>query len=190
MCSPIVRASKSNFFFLNDLRVTGVDCKKATRPCNCGFLGEARCRCTPDQISRYRARISGPLLDRIDMQIDVPAVPIDELGKRSSGEPSNDIRIRVAAARNRMLVRQGKPNAMLESNEVDRHCVADTDGILMLRRAISKLGLSARSYHRTLKVARSIADLAGSEQIVSTHVAEALGYRRRLTKDLAPEPLR
>ena len=151
----------------------------AMNPCPCGHLGDARCRCTPDQTARYRSRISGPLLDRIDMQVDVPVVPIEELQQRSAGEPSNAIRMRVEAARNRMLARQGKPNAMLESNEVDRHCSTDAIGMLMLRRAISELGLSARSYHRTVRVARSIADLAESEQIASTHVAEALGYRRR-----------
>ena len=152
----------------------------AMNPCVCGFLGEARCRCTPDQISRYRGRISGPLLDRIDIQIDVPAIPTEELQRRSSGESSNDVRIRVETACARMLVRQGKPNAMLTSREVDQHCALDANGLLILKRAISKLGLSARSYHRTLKVARSIADLAGAEDIASAHVAEALGYRRRL----------
>jgi magnesium chelatase family protein len=151
----------------------------AMNPCVCGFLGQARCRCTPDQISRYRNRISGPLLDRIDIQIDVPAIPIEELQQSGCGESSDAIRIRVEAARARMLARQGKPNAMLSSSEVERHCALDANGMAVLQRAIAKLGLSARSYHRTLKVARSIADLAGAEDIQSAHVAEALGYRRR-----------
>ena len=152
----------------------------AMNPCVCGFLGQASCRCTPDQISRYRNRISGPLLDRIDIQIDVPAIPHDELQRRSNGESSSDVRMRVEDARARMLARQGRPNAMIASSEVEEHCVPDADGMSMLKRAIAKLDLSARSYHRTLKVARSIADLAGAEAIVSAHVAEALGYRRRL----------
>ena len=151
--------------------------------CLCGYLGQARCRCTPDQISRYRARISGPLFDRIDIQFDVPAVPIEELQHIGNGESSNDISIRVTAARDRMLARQGMPNAMLASREVERHCALDANGIELLQRAIAKLGLSARSYHRTLKVARSIADLAGVERIASAHVAEALGYRSRLNGD-------
>jgi magnesium chelatase family protein len=154
----------------------------AMNPCPCGHLGDARCRCTPDQISRYRSRISGPLLDRIDIQIDVPAVPIDELQRRSIGESSNDIRLRVETARDRMIVRQGKPNAMLEATEVERYCQIDADGLSMLKQAIDKLGLTARSYHRTLKVARSIADLSSSDNVKSTHVAEALGYRRRLDR--------
>ena len=154
--------------------------KKATRPCNCGFLGQARCRCTPDQISRYRNRISGPLLDRIDIQIVVPAVPIEELQPLGRGESSQHVSVRVAAARERMLARQAKPNAMLASSEVERHCPLDADGMAILRQATAKLGLSARSYHRTLKVSRSIADLAAAVDIQSAHVAEALGYRRRL----------
>jgi magnesium chelatase family protein len=152
----------------------------AMNPCTCGHLGDARCRCTPDQISRYRARISGPLLDRIDIQIDVPAIPPEELQHRGGGESSHDISMRVETAREKMLVRQGKPNAMLESREVDRHCLLDANSISLLQRAINKLGLSARSYHRTLKVARSIADLSGATNIGGVHLAEALGYRRTL----------
>jgi hypothetical protein len=113
-CSPIVRGSKSHSFFLNDLSAIGVDCKKATRPCPCGYLGDARCRCTPDQTAKYRARISGPLLDRIDIQINVPAVPHQDLHCEGSIESSHDIGRRVEAARARMLARQGKPNSMLE----------------------------------------------------------------------------
>ncbi len=151
----------------------------AMNPCPCGYFGQTRCRCTPDQVARYRARISGPLLDRIDVQIDVPAVPVPELQRKSAGESSDAVRVRVEAARNRMLIRQGKPNAMLESSEIDRHCGVDADGAGMLKRAIDDLGLSARSYHRALKVARSIADLSRSEPVKGVHVAEALGYRRR-----------
>jgi magnesium chelatase family protein len=152
----------------------------AMNSCPCGFFGQARCRCTPDQVQRYHNRISGPLLDRIDIQIEVLAVPAEELQKRAAGESSDSVRLRVEAARDRMLVRQGKPNAQLESRAVDEYCALDDESSAMLRRAIEKLGLSARSYHRTLKVARSIADLAGRECIESVHLAEALGYRRRM----------
>ena len=152
----------------------------AMNPCPCGFLGQVRCRCTPDQISRYRNRISGPLLDRIDIQIDVPAIAPEELHLREGCESSADVRARVESTRRRMLARQGKPNALLASAEVERHCVLDAHGMALLQRAIATFGLSARSYHRTLKVARSIADLAGAGDIQSAHVAEALGYRRRL----------
>jgi magnesium chelatase family protein len=150
----------------------------AMNPCPCGYHGDARCRCTPDQVVRYRNRVSGPLLDRIDMQVGVSAVPLDELQRRDAGEASSEVRRRVEAARDRMLGRQGKPNATLESHEIDRWCFPDAAGMALLQRAMHKLGLSARSYHRVLKVARSIADLAGSEHVASTHVAEALGYRR------------
>jgi len=150
----------------------------AMNPSPCGYLGDERCRCTPDQVQRYRNRISGPLLDRIDIQVEVSAVPVEDLQKRAAGERSDSVRLRVEAARGRMLGRQGKPNAQLESREVDEHCSLDTESSAMLRRAIDKLGLSARSYHRALKVARSIADLAGSGSIMTAHVAEALGYRQ------------
>ncbi len=149
----------------------------AMNPCPCGYLGDARCRCTPDQVSRYRSRISGPLLDRIDMQIEVPAVPVAELQERSAGEPSEQVRMRVRSARERMTARQGKPNAELEVRELEQHCAADAKSMQLLQLATGRLGLSARSYHRSLKVARSIADLAGSEHIAGAHVAEALGYR-------------
>ena len=117
-------------------------------------------------------------MDRIDMHVDVPAVSMDELQKRTMCETSTHVRQRVEAARERMLCRQQKPNAFLESGELERFAEVDDNGKAMLLRAIAKLGLSARSYHRTIKVARSIADLAGSEAIASSHVAEALGYRQ------------
>lgn len=152
----------------------------AMNPCPCGYLGQARCRCTPDQVARYRAKISGPLLDRIDLQVEVPTVPIDDLKRRGDGESSDVVRVRVEAARDLMLQRQGKPNAMLGSREIEQYCVLDSNGLDTLQRAIAKFGLSARSYHRTIKVARSIADLGGSARIERAHIAEALGYRRRL----------
>jgi magnesium chelatase family protein len=154
----------------------------AMNPCPCGYLGHygGRCRCTPDQVARYRGRLSGPLLDRIDIHIDVPAVPQAELLALKPAEGSAVVRERVATARARQLARQGRPNVELGAKEVDRHCRADPTGETLLKQAISRLGLSARAYHRVLKLARTIADLAGVEAIAARHVAEAIGYRRRL----------
>ncbi|CAN0456225.1 unnamed protein product [Phaeothamnion confervicola] len=152
----------------------------AMNPCPCGFLGHysGKCHCTPDQVSRYRNRISGPLLDRIDLHIEVPAVPERDLNSRHAGESSAAIRDRVGAARARQLARQGKPNAHLSVKEIADHCTPDTNADQLARKAISALGLSARAYHRILKVARSIADLAGAAGISTAHVAEAVQYRR------------
>jgi magnesium chelatase family protein len=149
-------------------------------PCPCGYLGHynGKCRCTPDQIARYRGKISGPLLDRIDIQIEVPAVPQEALLKQSDGETSSTIQERVENARQRQLARQGKPNAQLTVSEIDALCAPDEQGAALLRQAISRLNLSARAYHRVLKVARSIADLAGCEDILTAHIAEAVQYRR------------
>jgi magnesium chelatase family protein len=154
----------------------------AMNPCPCGYLGHygGRCRCTPDQVARYRGKLSGPLLDRIDIHIEMPAVPQAELLALAPGEPSAAVRERVTAARARQLARQGKPNVELGAKEVDRHCRADRQGETLLKQAISRLGLSARAYHRVLKLARTIADLAGAEAIAASHVAEAIGYRRGL----------
>jgi len=152
----------------------------AMNPCPCGYLGDpvGRCRCTPDQVARYRGKISGPLLDRIDLQIEVPALPQAELTAAASGEESTAIQTRVQAARERQLARQGKPNHLLDSKEIDRHCAPDAAGENLLKQAISRFNLSARAYHRILKVARSIADLGGAETVQSAHIAEAIQYRR------------
>lgn len=152
----------------------------AMNPCPCGYLGDAegRCRCTPEQVSRYRAKISGPLLDRIDLQVEVPAVPADTLRTGSDGEASAVVKARVGAAQQRQLARQGKANHALNPREVDRWCALDAAGEALLARAMSQLRLSARAYHRILKVARSIADLAGADAPSATHVAEAIAYRR------------
>jgi magnesium chelatase family protein len=152
----------------------------AMNPCPCGYLGHRnnKCRCTPDQVSRYRARISGPLLDRIDIQIEVPALPENELTQAAAGEASAVIRDRVQTARDKQMARQGKPNSALSTKEIDLHCAADPAGESLLKQAISRLNLSARAYHRVLKLARSIADLAGSASVTAPHIAEAIQYRR------------
>ncbi len=152
----------------------------AMNPCACGFFGHysGRCRCSPDQVLRYRRKISGPLLDRIDIQIEVPDVPSEDLTRASCGEGSNVIRVRVEKARERMNARQGRENARLSTLEIDKHCAPDEKGAAILKQATGRLGLSARGYHRTLKVARTIADLAGVARVSVAHVAEAIQYRR------------
>ncbi|MDE2195700.1 MAG: YifB family Mg chelatase-like AAA ATPase [Gammaproteobacteria bacterium] len=153
----------------------------AMNPCPCGYLGDAsgRCHCTLEQVRRYRARLSGPLLDRIDLHVHVPRLPQDALrpDTPADGESSAVIAARVAAARQLQQLRCGKPNARLSTREVNRHCRPPPAGQQLLERAMQQLGLSARAYHRILKVARSIADLAGSDALLNAHVAEAIGYR-------------
>ncbi|MEJ2655082.1 MAG: ATP-binding protein, partial [Acidihalobacter sp.] len=136
------------------------------------------CRCTPEQQRRHRSRISAPLLDRIDLQIEVPQLPREALrGDAPRGETSAEVRARVSAARERQVARQGCTNAQLDARDVDRHCaLADAERAL-LEQAMTRFKLSARAYHRILKVARSIADLQDSPHIEGPHLAEALGYR-------------
>jgi magnesium chelatase family protein len=153
----------------------------AMNPCPCGYAGDAsgRCACTPDAIRRYRARISGPLLDRIDLQIEVPRVPLAELGSTGqAGESSANVRERVLAARQLQMQRAGKANAALKHREVQRDCALSARDRALLERALDKLGLSARAYHRILRVARTIADLAACAQIETPHLSEAIQYRR------------
>jgi magnesium chelatase family protein len=152
----------------------------AMNPCPCGYLGDAsgRCHCTPDQIRLYRARISGPLLDRIDMHIEVPALPRELLLKGDGGgESSASVRERVSAARERQLCRQGGANQHLTNKQIDEVCALGEDGRALLHAAVERLRLSARGYHRILKVARTIADIAGADCIAPVHLSEAIQYR-------------
>ena len=152
----------------------------AMNSCPCGHLGDpsGRCRCTPDQVARYRGKISGPLLDRIDLKVEVPRPREWEMMANAETESSAAVRARVCAARERQLVRQGKPNAWLQARETTRHCAIDEAAENLLKQAIARLALSARGYHRVLRVARSIADLAGEAAIGAAHIAEAIQYRR------------
>jgi magnesium chelatase family protein len=172
----------------------------AMNPCPCGYLGHAtkNCRCTPDQVNRYQGRLSGPFLDRIDLQIEVPALSHEELLDKNinannrannsdninpykkAAETSEQVAIRVSLARDIQLKRQQKPNAALAGTEIDEHCELHESGIALLKQAMTKLGWSARACHRALKVARTIADLDNSEKIMQQHIAEAIQYRRAL----------
>ena len=157
----------------------------AMNPCPCGFQGDQvrECTCTPFQVQRYRSRLSGPLLDRIDMHIEVPAVQVKELVNQPDGEPSVSIRKRVNQARARQRQRFAGVsrvycNAQMNTTQVKNYCRLDTASANLLSQAITSLGLSARAYHRILKIARTIADLAGDASPTMSHVAEAVQYRR------------
>ena len=152
----------------------------AMNPCPCGYLGHSggKCRCTPDQVARYRGKLSGPLLDRIDMQIEVPALREEELTQVQGGESSIQVRTRVEQARARQVERQGKTNSRLTPREVERFCTTEKEANALLKQAIARLNLSARAYHRVLKLARTIADLAEEATLGIAHVAEAIQYRR------------
>ena len=152
----------------------------AMNPCPCGHCGDrsGRCRCSPERIARYRGRISGPLADRIDIKLEVPAPREAELMAPLPSEASGAIAARVAHARAVQTARQGKPNALLTSREIDRHCATGREAGELLRHALARLLLSARAYHRVLRVARTIADLAGAATVTAEHVAEAIQYRR------------
>jgi magnesium chelatase family protein len=155
----------------------------AMNPCPCGFSGDERraCRCTPTQVAKYHGKLSGPLRDRLDLIVHVPAVPVGAITDGPAGESSSDVRTRVCAARSAQRARYGpagaRTNADLRGRAVSIWCRPDADGRELLRRAMEKLGLSARGYDRVLKVARTVADLSASEGVSADHVAEALQYR-------------
>jgi magnesium chelatase family protein len=155
----------------------------ALNPCPCGFRNDPRrdCHCLPNQIEKYMNKISGPLMDRIDLHIEVPAVPFRELASQRSGTSSEQMRQQVVAARHQQLTRFGGngtyTNAKLTSREVRCHCQLDREGLELLKSSVHELGLSARAHDKVLRVARTIADLAGSETIATEHISEAINFR-------------
>ena len=157
----------------------------AMNPCKCGYYGDSRhkCRCTPQQIAAYRNRISGPLLDRIDIHVETPAISISEIGGASLGEPSAAIRARVEAARQiqyerfKLSKKSAKTNSAMSSAQIRKYCQLSAEQNSLLSAAMEELGLSARAWDRILKVSRTIADLAGSENIEESHLLEAINYR-------------
>ena len=153
----------------------------AMNPCPCGYLGHSsgRCRCSENNVLRYRQKISGPLMDRIDLLVEVGSVDHDELMSSSVLEDSQTVQKRVEAAYGRQIERQGKPNAALLVSDIERYCEVDEMTHQFIRQAMSRLQLSARAYHRILKVGRTIADLDNAEHIAQQHVAEAIQYRRQ-----------
>jgi magnesium chelatase family protein len=153
----------------------------AMNPCPCGYAGDpgGRCHCTAEQVARYRHRISGPLIDRIDMHVELKALPVEHLLDNVPSEPENSatVALRVAGARQVQMQRQGKLNARLTPSEVTRYCGLQRESRVLLGTAISQLGLSARACHRVMKLARTCADLAGEPKIRRTDVAEAVQLR-------------
>lgn len=159
-------------------------CKKATHPCKCGYFGDPKreCRCSPIDVQRYRDRISGPLLDRIDIHVEVPAVQYREMSSNVPGEASAAIRERVEKAREvqrHRFEKHGKTrtNSRMTAQQIKRHCQLDGAAEGMMKMAMTELNFSARAYDRILKVARTIADLAESESILEEHIGEAIQYR-------------
>jgi magnesium chelatase family protein len=151
----------------------------AMNPCPCGYLGHysGKCRCSPQLVAHYRSRISGPLLDRIDLHVDVPALRDEDFSVASRGEASSAVRERVVRSRARQVERQAAPNARIPSGDIDARAHPDTAARLLLRHAATRLGLSARAHHRVLKVARTLADLEGLERVTEPNLSEALRYR-------------
>ena len=160
----------------------------AMNPCPCGYLGDRRCHCSAGDIAKYRKKISGPLMDRIDIYADTPDVSYGELSGASLEESSADIKKRVSAARDIQLERYKNDgvlfNSRLSAPLIDKYCVLDSEAKALLKAAFDSLGLSARSYHKILKVSRTIADLEGSDVITSAHLSEALQYRGSSADDI------
>jgi magnesium chelatase family protein len=154
----------------------------AMNPCPCGYFGHrtVACRCTPDLVARYQDRISGPLLDRIDMRVEVSSFSEDELTSMPDGEPTRYVAERVRKAYNRAIGRQGKLNDLLAGSELEAVCKVDSGAKSLLHAAAVRLGWSMRAYHRVLRVSRTVADLQGAADITTAHVAEAIQYRRAL----------
>ncbi len=155
----------------------------AMNPCDCGLRGDGACVCAPRQVARYRSRVSGPILDRIDIHVPVPRVPWKELAEDPEGESSRTIRERVleaqATQKERLRDHAGVyANAHMGPALINEHCGLEAEGMRLLKMAVERLGLSARAYHRVLKVARTIADLGGDRDIAPQHVAEAVQYRQ------------
>jgi magnesium chelatase family protein len=155
----------------------------AMNPCPCGYFGDPKrvCACTPNQINAYRSRISGPLLDRIDIQVQVPAVAFRDMAAPEAGEGSREIRAKVVAAREiqggRFRKTRFYANAHMPPRLIKQHCVPGPEAQRLLEAAMERLGLSARAYHRILKIARTIADLEGEKEVGPAQVAEAIQYR-------------
>lgn len=157
----------------------------ATQPCPCGYYGDKlrECQCTQQQIQRYKAKVSGPLLDRIDLHLEVSAVPFTEINDERQGETSARIKKRVDDTRKRQTERYRSHgsihcNAQMGPREIEKYCQLDQASMNLLERSVEKLGLSARGYHRILKIARTIADMDNRKELQLSHVAEAVQYRR------------
>ena len=157
----------------------------AMNPCPCGYYGDPvrQCTCKTATISRYQKRISGPLLDRIDIHLEAPRIDFERLADRRLGEPSAEVRRRVTAARRRQSERFAGTHCLTNADmgpaEIDRHARLDPAGEALMKAAVRQLQLSARSYHRVLKLARTIADIGGADRIEASHIAEALQFRPR-----------